>query len=168
MKRVLALMLILGIASTANAMYLEIDGISTDSATLLKGSTASITIISEDNSSWLGYLIVEEGGTGALVNPSILDAAGNLSSANPYSETGWGIGYELTAAESFNAIPALDAGPQFSFDYSGGLSGETATISLFMDPEYTIPADSMSVSIVPEPMTIALLGFGVLLLRRRK
>ena len=168
MKRVLALILVLGLASSANALYLEIDGTSTDTFDLSQGSTASISIISEDNSSWLGYIVVPDGSVGMLSNPSIFDDAGNLASATSYTEAGFGTGYELTAAMSVNGVPPLATGPQFSFDFSGGIAGDTTQVLLFLDPEYNIPADSISISIVPEPMTIALLGLGALLLRTRK
>ncbi len=168
MKRMLALILVLGLASSANALYIQIDGQSTDTYDLTQGSIASISIISEDNSSWLGYIIVPDGSSGTLSNPSILDNAGNFASVTPYSETGFGTGYELTAAMTFNGIPPLASGEQFSFDFSGGHAGDTMQILLFSDPEYTIPVDSLSISVVPEPMTIALLGFGALLLRRYK
>ena len=69
---------------------------------------------------------------------------------------------------SFNGEPALEAGQQFTFDFSGGFSGDTALVSLYLDPEYSIPVDSIAISIVPEPITITLLGFGALFLRRRK
>jgi hypothetical protein len=167
MKRVLAFILVLGLASSANAIYLQIDGQSTNTFDLTQGSTASISIISEDNSSWFGYIIVPDGSTGMLSNPVILDDAGNFASATPYSEAGFGTGYELTAAMTFNGVPPLAAGEQFSFDFSGGHAGDTTQVLLFLDPDYTTPVDSLSISIVPEPMTIAFLGFGALLLRRR-
>ena len=46
--------------------------------------------------------------------------------------------------------------------------GDTATISLFADPEYGIPVDSVAIVIIPEPMTVILLGRGGLFLRRHK
>ena len=168
MKRVLALMLALCFISSANATYLQIDGLSSDSYELLEGSTVTISIISEDNSSWLGYLIVPDGSPGTLSNPTIWDAAGNFSSANPYSEIDWGTGYELTAAASADGVPALEPGQQFSFDFTGGIAGQSTQILLFQDPEYTTPLDAISITIVPEPITIALLGLGAILLRKIK
>jgi hypothetical protein len=63
--------------------------------------------------------------------------------------------------------PPIAAGDQFSLDYVGAV-GDTATISLFVDPEYTTPVASVDVTVVPEPMTIILLGLGGLFLRRRR
>jgi dTDP-4-amino-4,6-dideoxygalactose transaminase len=63
--------------------------------------------------------------------------------------------------------PALAAGSQFSFDYVGAV-GDTATISLFADPEFTTPVASVNVTVVPEPMTVLLLSLGALFLRRRR
>ena len=168
MKRVLALLLVLGLATSANAVYLQIDGMSTDTYELTQGSTASISIISEDDSSWLGYIVVPDESTSALSNPVIYDNAGNISSATQYTESGFGSGYELTAAMSPGGNPAIAPGQQFSFDFSGGMAGDTTTVYLYLDPEYTIPAGSIQISIVPEPITLALLSLGALLLRRLK
>lgn len=167
MKKILALVLVLFTASAADAFFLQIDGVDTDSANVNLGTTSTITIISTNSSSWLGYLIVNPGGTGLLSSASVLSAAGNLGSAKPYTEAGWGAGYELTAAMSPGGIPALASGAQFTMNYSGGVLGQTAKISLFIDPEFTIPADSITISIVPEPATVILLILGGLFIRRR-
>ncbi len=168
MKRVLALVLVLGLACSANATYLQIDGLSSDNYNLLEGSTVTISIISEDDSNWLGYLIVPDGSPGTLSNPTIWDAAGNLGEAIPYTELGWGTGYELTAATSFGGIPAVEAGQQFTFDFSGGIAGQSTQLLLFADPDYLTPLDAITITIVPEPLTIALLGLGALFLRKKK
>jgi len=49
---------------------------------------------------------------------------------------GWGVGYELTVAMSSADIPAVAVGPQFTMNYSSGVWGDTAIISLFLDSEY--------------------------------
>jgi len=165
MRKMLVLFLVLGLASAANAMLIRVDGLEGDSFEVDIEST--ITVVSEDSSSWLGYIIVEEGGAGTLENPVILDAAGDLGAAAAYTEAGWGTGYELSASMSPTADPPIATGPQFSFDYVGEV-GDTATISLFVDPEYTTPVASVNVTVVPEPMTIILLGLGGLFLRRRR
>ena len=165
MRKLLVLILVLGLASAANAMLIEVDGQEGDSFEV--DITSTITVVSEDASSWFGYIIVEEGGAGSLENALRLDAAGDIGAFSAYSEAGWGIGYELTASMSPTGVPALAAGSQFSFDYLGSI-GDTATISLFVDPEYTTPIASVNVTIVPEPMTVVLLGLGALFLRRRR
>lgn len=156
--------MVLGLASTANALLIKVDGLEGESFEV--DTQATITIVSEDTSGWLGYLIIEDGGAGSLENVAVLDAAGNKASAGPYTEIDWGAGFELTAATTGDP-PPVAAGTQFSFDYVGAV-GDTATISLFVDPEYTTPVATVNVTVVPEPMTVILLGLGGLFLRRRR
>jgi len=165
MRKLLILFLVLGLASTANALLIKVDGLEGDFFEV--DEQTEITVVSEDTSSWLGYIIVEEGGAGSLENVAVLDAAGDLGAAAPYTEAGWGTGYELTVSMGPAGDPPIAIGDQFSLDYVGSI-GDTATISLFVDPEYTIPVASVSVTVVPEPMTIILLGLGGLFLRRRR
>jgi len=169
MKKLLVVALVFGMASVANAELIQVDGIDPGpSIEIFEGVTPVISVVSEDTSSWLGYVIVEEGGAGALSNPAKLDAAGDIGAIAPYTEAGWGAGFELTVAMSSGGIPAVAIGPQFTLHYSGGVLGDTATISLFVDPEYGTPADSVAIIVIPEPMTVMLLGLGGLFLRRRK
>lgn len=165
MKRLFVSILVLGLTSAANAVLIQVDGLSGE--TFDVQGKATITIISEDSLNWLGYLIIEEGGMGALSNPAATTLAGDpaLSGATVYNEAGWGNGYEITVAGS--ASFPVGVGPQFSFDYAGNL-GDMAKISLFVDPEFVVPMASVSVNVVPEPMTVILLGLGALFLRRRR
>ena len=165
MRKLLILFLVLGLASTANALLIKVDGLEGDFFEV--DEQTEITVVSEDTSSWLGYIIVEEGGTGSLENVAVLDAAGDLGAAAPYTEAGWGTGYELTASMGPAGDPPISVGNQFSLDYIGAI-GDTATISLFVDPEYTTPVASVNVTVIPEPMTVILLGLGGLFLRRRR
>ena len=168
MRKFLVVALVLGIASAANAVVIYVDGSDPgESIEIGEGLTPVISVVGEDASSWLGYIIIEEGGTGTLGNALNLDAAGDMGAVSPYAEAGWGSGYELTIAMSPGGT-AVAVGPQFTLDYVGGLLGETVRISLFVDPEYGTPADSVAITVVPEPMTVILLGLGGLLLRRRK
>jgi hypothetical protein len=165
MRKLLILFFVLGLASTANALLIKVDDLEGESFEI--DTQATITVISEDTSNWLGYIIIEEGGAGSLENPTVLDAAGDLGSAAPYTEAGWGTGFELSASAGPLENPPVGVGTQFSLDYVGAI-GDTATISLFVDPEYTTPVASVNVTVVPEPMTLILLGLGGLFLRRRR
>jgi hypothetical protein len=169
MRRLLVLILVLGMASAANAVVIQVDGKDPgQTVDIAEGVTSVISIVSEDTDSWLGYIIIGEGGTGALSDAVKLNAAGNMAAVSPYNEPGWGGGYELTVSMNQGGVPAIAVGPQFTMNYSGGVLGETAKISLFVDPDFDIPADSVAISVVPEPMTVILLGIGGLFLRRRK
>ena len=165
MRKLLVLILVLGLASAANAMLITVDDQEGESFEV--DLTTTITVVSEDASSWLGYIIVEEGGAGSLENVVVLDAAGDLGAAEAYTEAGWGTGYQLSASMGPTGDPPIAAGSQFSLDYVGEV-GDTATISLFLDPEYTTPVASVNLTVVPEPMTVLLLSLGALFLRRRR
>ena len=165
MRKLLVLFLVLGLASAANAMLITVDGQEGESFEV--DLTTTITVVSEDVSSWLGYIIIEEGGAGSLEDVVVLDAAGDLGAAEAYTEAGWGTGFQLSASMGPTGNPPIAAGSQFSFDYVGAV-GDTATISLFLDPEYTTPVATVNITIVPEPMTVILLGLGGLFLRRRR
>ncbi len=165
MKNLMVLILVLGLTSAANAVLIQVNG--QVGETVEVQEQATISVVSEDTQNWLGYLIVEDGGLGALSNPVRTDLAGDptLAGATPFAEAGWGDGYEITVAGT--ASFPVGVGTQYTFDFTG-IRGDTARISLFVDPEFDIPVASVNVNIVPEPMTILLLGLGALFLRRRR
>jgi hypothetical protein len=74
MKRLLAVILVLGMGSPAKAVIINVDG---------TWDTATVTVIGEDTSSWLGYLIVEAGASGTLSNAEVLPGAGEPTSTSP-------------------------------------------------------------------------------------
>jgi len=164
MKRLLALILVLAAAQSANAVYIQVDGQMGGSFDV--NGSAAITVFGEDESSWLGYLIVEEGGSGILGEAVKLDTAGDLGAVSSYAGPGWGAGYELTAATSRAGVP-VTAGPQFTLDFAGNL-GDSAKASLYLDPDYAVPVASVYLDAIPEPATIALLGVSGLPLPRRR
>jgi hypothetical protein len=166
MKKLLTLMLVFGLASIASAtLSMDISG----TVSVMQGDTLTITTSSNATAQegYLAYIIIEEGGDGALSNPVVLDDAGNNASTSPYSEDEWGVGYELSAASTLND---LAAGDHFTVDWdTSDLNvGDTCVVSLWLDPDYDTAQATATLVVIPEPMTIALLGLGGLLLRRRK
>jgi len=163
MKKLLVLSLVLGIASLATAGMT----ISVDKDVLLPGEVATVTISNDVSSNTLSYLVVaDDGSVGAVSNPTMLITLGALAGASPYTEAGFGTGYEITTAADAPALP--QAGQQWSFSFSSALEG-ISNIQLFDDNlGYDAPASAVQVTVIPEPATMALLGLGALVLRRKK
>lgn len=172
MKKLLVLALVLSMATIANAgLTLTISG----PTQLALGATGTYTV------GYTGY------NTLASYDVDILSTIGtvgggvgittNTDSATTYfgadSLTGY---YEATM---YNDVALTDLGsPLFSFTLTAPSTTGTATISFlensFIDTTNT-PLDygttvlpTLNVQIVPEPMTMGLLGLGGLFLRRRK
>ena len=174
MKKLLVLMLVLGLASMANAALtdyvLYTDGLVLDVVGIAGGSVP-------------GYYITSN----ATVNiidpqtPTIYLTPGNLG-AN--TQTSGDLGNALTATmgpTTYGFITALaapapdtvDAGMWFTFDIvdvstAGWTVGQTVATLAILDNMGAPIGSSAVISTVPEPMTIALLGLGGLFLRRRK
>jgi hypothetical protein len=167
MKRLLVMMLVLSMAVVANAgLLITVDGV-VDPADSTISLTPSDTVI-------LGIWSDGEGGGGGTfyfgtAGPSSLDA----------SEAVLPLGGTLMTMD--DAVLAESLGVQNPFivmelgDMTGTLvgglefhcEGPDDVIVYLMGVDYTIE-DTQIIHQVPEPMTIALLGIGGLLLRRKK
>jgi hypothetical protein len=170
MKKLMVLSLVLAIGAVSSAALT----LAVDKTELLPGEIATFTITSSkgaDNTAgwggWVGYLVVENG-AGVLSNPIRITGDSGLSSANLYTEDGFGVGYEITVGSSPTA--GAVSGQQYTFSFSSLVEGFTS-VALFDDAVGYGAGDAVgryAMTVVPEPMTMGLLSLGALFLRRRK
>ena len=162
MKKLLILALVFSMTSAASAALLTLGG----ATEVDEGMTAVVTGISDtDDDSWFGYIGFD---------PAVVGVSGVVATANaggdsyvtpdPAGYTGY---YEIAAADSAEPFDVA-AGVQFEISVFGAALHDVYTIDLYASDWFTV-LDSVQVTVIPEPMTIALLGLGSLfLLRRRK
>jgi hypothetical protein len=163
MKKLLTLLLVLSLASTASAA-LSLGG----ATTVVQGGTAIVTISSDNANAWTAYVDDTDGSVGTL---------GAVTAVTALPAAGDDAAVVLTAGYAY-AIDAADAGEpfniasgiQFNLTVSAGSHAvdDVITITLYAD-DWSEVIDTQAVTVItPEPMTIALLGLGGLFLRRRK
>jgi hypothetical protein len=174
MKKLLVLLMVLGLVSAANAaLTVSISGpnsLETDETGTYTIDFSGADIISADVD-----VISDSGSQPYGIGGGVVIATGRntgLDWADLNTSTG---NYELTAGQDNGETIG---GPLFTFEFTAPSaipSGGTVTLSMielsFFDADFEMVTPSlgtMEVTITPEPMTIALLGLGGLFLRRRK
>jgi len=158
MKKLLAIVLVLGVAGVANATYSMLGG----SVDILPGATYTITVDGLAGS-YGGWLELEDGGAGAFGDLQI------FSNAGPDAFKEWWDGWWYFESLTFNPDSPIIAGPQFAIAFTAGgdsVIGKSATVGLYTREE--VPLGSLTINVIPEPMTLGLLGLGGLFLRRRR
>jgi len=174
MKKLICLLLVLGLCAVASATVtystvgqatpggtfsIEVDGLVTD-MTWKEGLYTSDG--TED-----GGLMDIEGATCYDGSGEVLE--GYLTTCTYFPS--WD-GVDLGASDPVGSEPGSGSGTWFTIDVSvssGAQSGDTLTFSRqnWADGSYD-ELGTFDVTVVPEPLTIGLLGLGGLLIRRRK
>jgi hypothetical protein len=166
MKKLLVLLLVLGMASAANAAVvgLSVDGVNVSDGSELYDPSETITlyVLSDtDDYPWLMEVSVLMADA-TLGAPSPTANAGGMASWVDYSGGGlWD--YELSTA---GAPGSVKAGQQWIMNLTPNMP--MAGMFIVNLGPYGEPPVSSIEFYVPEPVTIALLGLGGLLVLRRR
>jgi hypothetical protein len=167
MKKLLVLLLVLGVVSTASAAIVQLgvngarDGAGNN--TSVSASSATITVhcdTAESTYNW--YLAITDTSGGNYGTVSILSAAG-VASVGDVVDGPFDIYGHIT---DINADDTTEGWPHAGDHFQTTLTRTGASVQIDLLNDGLGLVDS--VTLVPEPMTIALLGLGGLFLRRRK
>lgn len=172
MKKLLVLVLVLGIASIANAALTY-----TISAALVDHNVtydiSGSQLIGTGNSAGAYSASIDK--TGGTTSAGIL----SLGDTDKGVGAGWtsnaGVGsaadyfpYMVVSSQSVGEVTQTTGVAWFVFDISGMTVGETMIMQASNEADNWAYGSAVTITAVPEPMTIALLGLGGLFLRRRK
>jgi len=167
MKKLLILVLVFGLASVS---YGSLVPVASNFTAVLSGTTLTISSavgIAAGSNMIVGFW--DTGGTRTFSNGAILPSSatangGSLRGLAVYSDPTNGYGADFTAGSTGLESPVWDAvaGPWFSVTYNGAVGD-----ALDVENVANAYASVGTIYVTPEPVTIALLGLGGLLLRRR-
>ena len=162
MKKLLVLMLVLGLVSAANAVLsLSVNSGDPGEEITINPSDEIILDVSSDNSDGYSFwMYVYDIPVRTLSNPRLMQ--GNISAINLMGTFG---GYDYFGVTIADSGGALVPGTGFEVDFHCDGPGDVL-VELLAFSDYAL-LDTLVIH-QPEPMTIALLGLGGLFLRRRK
>ena len=176
MKKLLILTLVLCLASAASAAH-SLGGATTISNT---GDTTAVVTISADTTNTTTSIVEDSEGaavggvSGVSTIASVVKTAaageqGLVAAVNLYGLLDYA--FLVEAKDTSEPFDSVATGVQFNvnLDRAGlGLAVDDTFVIYLYDEGYNSTFASHTVTVTPEPMTIALLGLGGLFLRRRK
>ena len=173
MKKFVVLMLVLGIASFASAGLTWTDGAGNDVSTITLTSTSdtAVVYISSDVAAggWFSASIADTS-VAEFTAATKLDAMGNTGSASLYLTGGQYNVYGKAMDDDPQVAPNIEVGDwiEVVIHATGAGPGSTTANSFAIGTATIGPGTDLIINHIPEPATIALLGLGGLLLRRKK
>jgi hypothetical protein len=161
MKRTLIMVLVLAIVSTANAaLSWSVSAIEVDPAV-----GAMVTINSSDALAYAEVWIEDIAG-GVIGSIEALPSAGDASKVKDPAASGYEGYWTVEGADLNPDDGGMSDGAQYNVTLTGTVDQYCNTYPVLLDI-YGVN-EELSVHIIPEPITLALLGLGGLFLRRRK
>ena len=173
MKKLLILMLVLGLASASYGRAVVISGVNQDFELVLNGTTLSVVGLQAISGASIsvGVYDPDAGTDGYQYNtPAVIVGSPENAGAINYLalwKSGGYDGFDFDAGSTGQENPAHDA--QIAVWYTVQYGGNVGDMMDIFDWTVSFDDPIGQMEIVPEPATIALLGLGGLfLLRRRK
>jgi hypothetical protein len=156
MKKVLVLLMIIGMVSAASAAIM-------DGFELNMKTPGVVTVVGLDLDEVIDIPLGLYDPPGTISNPQVLEAAGDLGAVTQWDGYN-GFDMQLFSTTGGGIVEPW-VGDWFTFDYTGSVGD---MVDVYEYESNAAGAYVGSMEIIPEPITIALMGIGGLFLRRRK